>query len=156
MALTAATKLAPHFTAGELGVTGPTVPADTVSNATRVAAWLEQTRAILGVPLRVTRGYSTPEHNVEVGGSPTSDHPNGLAADFVAVGMTPFEVYQRLVKAQETRQLAPFDQLIFYAVDSHVHVGLGAKLRGEILLRTTEGTYVQLAGAYLTKIRGYL
>lgn len=156
MPLAATAKLAPNFTAAELGADNPAADALVVSNLRRVAEWLQGVRGVLGVPLRVTRGYSTPEHNVEVGGSPTSDHPNGLAADFVAVGMSPFGVYQALTKAQEARQLPAFDQLIYYAVDNHVHVGLGPRMRGEVLLKTAEGSYVQLAGAYVTKIRGYL
>ncbi len=106
--------------------------------------------------MTVTSGYRDPQHNAEIGGATNSDHPNGLAADFKVQGMTPFAVYQALTAAQQARTLPAFDQVIFYAADNHVHVGLGPKLRGELLLKTAEGSYVQLAGAYLTKIRGYL
>jgi len=156
MPLTATAKLAPNFTAHELGADKPEADATIVGNLRRVAAWLQAARDILGVPLRVTRGFSTAVENLEVGGSVTSDHPNGLAADVVAVGLTPFDVYQRLNDAVKARKLPAFDQLIYYAADDHLHVGIGPRLRGEVLLRTTEGSYVQLAGAYLTKIRGYL
>lgn len=156
MPLVATAKLAPNFTAAELGADQATVTPAIADSLRRVAAWLQAARGVLGVPLRVTRGYSTPEHNAEVGGSPTSDHPNGLAADFMAVGLTPFAVYQRLTKAIEGRQLPAFDQVIYYAADDHIHVGLGGQGRGQVLLKTTEGSYVQLARAYVTKIRGYL
>lgn len=157
MALAATALLAPHFTAGELGVANVEVPADTLRNVRTVAGWLEVVRHVLeDRVVVVVSGYRDPAHNLEVGGSPTSDHPNGLAADWKVVGLSPFAVYQALQKSQEARQLPPFDQLIFYAVDNHIHVGLGPKLRGEILLKTAEGSYVQLAGAYVTKIRGYL
>lgn len=157
MALAAAALLAPHFTAGELGVANVEVSADTLRNVRTVAGWLEQVRHILGDRVVVVvSGYRDPAHNLEVGGSSTSDHPNGLAADFKVTGLSPFAVYQALRAAQDARQLPAFDQLIFYAVDNHIHVGLGPKLRGEILLKTSEGSYVQLAGAYVTKIRGYL
>lgn len=155
MTLAATAKLAPHFTAGELGVTNASDAV--VSNARHVAAWLEAVRAILDDrPMRITSGYRTVEHNAEVGGAATSDHTTGLAADFTVDGLTPFQVYQRLTEAQKAQRLPPFDQLVFYAADNHIHVGLGSKRRGEILLKTAEGSYAILAGAYLTRLRGYV
>jgi zinc D-Ala-D-Ala carboxypeptidase len=156
MPLAATAKLAPNFTAAELGADNPAADATIVANLRRVAEWLQAARGILGVPLRVTSGFRTSARNAEVGGSASSDHVAGLAADFAAVGLTPFNVYQQLNKAVEERKLPAFDQLVYYAVDDHVHVGLGAQMRGQVLLKTTEGSYVQLAGAYVTKIRGYL
>lgn len=156
MPLAATALLAPNFTARELGADQPEADAPIVGNLRRVASWLQVVRGILGVPLRVTRGYSTPARNTEVGGAATSDHVTGLAADFVAVGLTPFDVYQQLNRAQESGALPAFDQLIYYAADNHIHVGLGYQQRGQVLLKTTEGSYVQLAGAYVTKLRGYL
>lgn len=148
--------LAPHFLASELGADNPAATDQIVSNLRQVAAWLEKARAVVGVPLRVTSGYRSWAHNVAVGGSPTSDHPNGLAADFVAVGMTPGDVYRRIRDAIHSGQLPAFDQLIFYAADDHVHVGLGARMRGEVLIKTSEGSYLQLAGDALNALRGYL
>jgi len=155
MTLAASTQLAPHFTAGELRVTD--APPDIVANARLVAAWLEQARALLGNhPVTITSGYRTPQQNANAGGEATSDHMTGLAADFEVATLTPYQVYKRLIDAQKAQQLPPFDQIVFYVADNHIHVGLGARLRGEILLKTGEGSYVQLAGAYLSKIRGYL
>jgi len=157
MPLLPTTKLSPNFTAHELGADKPEADATVVANLRRVAEWLQTVRGIIMVPLRVTSGFRTPLGNVEAGGAADSDHTKGLAADFVAVGLTPFEVYQRLAKAQEMRQVPSFDQLIYYVADNHIHVGLdGTRQRGEILLRTTEGSYVTLAGSYVTRIRGYL
>lgn len=42
---------------------------------------LDQARAIAGIPFRINSGYRTPEHNARVGGSPTSSHMKGCAAD---------------------------------------------------------------------------
>lgn len=157
MTLAATVLLAPHFTAGEMGVAGPGVPVDVVANARTTAQWLEVARAVLGGnPVTVTSGYRPPRVNAEAGGSLTSDHLEGLAADWTVHDMTAFQVYRRLVAAQESRLLAPFDQLIFYALDGHIHVGLGPKMRGEILLKTAEGSYVALAGSYVQKLAGYL
>ncbi len=42
---------------------------------------LEAARAEMGAPVRVMSGYRDPRHNRKVGGSPTSQHMSGLAAD---------------------------------------------------------------------------
>ena len=42
---------------------------------------LQQLRDLLGGPLIVRSGYRCPPHNVAVGGSPSSYHTLGLAAD---------------------------------------------------------------------------
>jgi hypothetical protein len=48
----------------------------------RLCLELEKVRAITGEPLRINSGYRCPELNAAVGGSPTSYHMLGLAADF--------------------------------------------------------------------------
>lgn len=156
MPLASSTLLTPHFTARELGADQVGATAAIVANLRRVAGWLEAARGLLMVPLVVTSGFRTIEHNAEAGGSPTSDHPNGLAGDFEAVGLTPFQVYQRLDTARRSGALPPFDQLIYYAADDHLHVGLGSKMRGQVLIRTTEGSYVQLATNALNLLRGWV
>jgi zinc D-Ala-D-Ala carboxypeptidase len=156
MPLAANILLAPHFLASELGADDPGATDAIISNLRLVAAWLEKARAVLGVPLEVTSGFRTWLHNAAIGGSPTSDHPNGLAADFIAQGTTPYQVYLRLQAAAGSNQLPPFDQIIFYAKDDHVHIGLGPKMRGEVLIQTTEGDYTQLAGDSVSLLRGYL
>lgn len=122
-------------TAADLGANQPGVTPAIAKNLVAVQAWLAAAEVALGVPLRLTSGYRSPEHNAAVGGAPDSDHPNGLAGDFVAVGLSKAEVYARLRQAQ----LPPFDQLIYYALDDHLHVGLGPRLRGQILVEDVEG-----------------
>jgi hypothetical protein len=65
-------------------------------------------------------------------------------------------MYQKLNTALRAGQLPAVDQIVYYAADDHVHVGLGSRMRGQVLLKTTEGSYVQLAGRAVTQIRGYL
>lgn len=165
MALASGTLLALHFTARELGADNPAATNTVVQNLYTVAAWLEAARGIVNEgrpasepehPIIVTSGYRTPEHNTEIGGSTTSDHPNGLAADFKVVGLTPYQVYTRLQKAAADGQLPAFDQLIWYALDDHIHVGLGSQLRGQFLLKTTEGSYTSLVSSALRQLRGYV
>ena len=151
--------LTAHFSLEELD--GGAAPPGIQANLLSVANWLEAARAILGVPLTITSGYRTADHNAQVGGSSTSDHVIGLAADFEARGLTPYQVYQQLQAAEDAGTLPAFDQLIYYVADNHVHVGLGRNgpmgtLRGQVLLATTEGSYVALAGELVTRLRGYV
>ncbi len=165
MAILGSVALATHFTAHELGADNPAVTSPVVSNLRLTAGWLEAMRGVVNSdvpadkPARrvfVVDAYRTPEHNTEVGGSPTSDHPNGLAADFEVEGLTPYQVFTRLQAAQAAGQLPAFDQLIFYVADSHIHVGLGAAKRGEFLLKTTEGSYIALVSSAVRQLRGFV
>lgn len=69
-----------------------------------VAAALEEIRAVLGVPMKITSGFRNPALNKAVGGSPTSGHTKGLCADFKPIGMEIKEAF-RLIK--ENKHLCP-------------------------------------------------
>jgi zinc D-Ala-D-Ala carboxypeptidase len=84
---------------------------------------LEPLRADLAAPIRITSGYRSAAVNRAIGGSATSDHLRGMAADFVVV--TPG--YSSTATVRRILELGlPFDQLIAYAPQrgGHVHVGL--------------------------------
>ena len=51
------------------------------------AGTLEEIRAILGVPMKITSGFRNGALNKAVGGSPTSGHTKGLCADFIPLGL---------------------------------------------------------------------
>lgn len=155
MPLASSALLAPHFTAHELRADDPTADARIVANLRTTAAWLETARGIIGAPLRVTSGYRDKEHNARVGGSPTSDHVNGLSADFVPLGVTQFRAWQLLRAAADAGRLPAWDQLLFYPVEGHIHVGLGAQLRREVKIKTLEGNFVTLTGALAERLRGF-
>ena len=53
-----------------------------------VAGTLEEIRAVLGVPLRVTSGFRNNALNKAVGGSATSGHTKGLCADIQPIGIS--------------------------------------------------------------------
>ena len=55
---------------------------------------LEPLRVKLARPLVITSGYRSPALNRAVGGSPTSHHMQGRAADIIVPGMTPLAVCQ--------------------------------------------------------------
>lgn len=156
MPLSSSTPLAPNFSAAELGADSPDASPVIVSNLYTVAAWLQAARNVLGVPLRITSGFRTAAHNAIVGGASDSDHVTGLAADFEAQGLTPFQVYQGLTQASQQGLLPPFDQLIYYQSDDHVHVGLGSQTRSQVLIKTAEGSYLALVGGLVNSLRGYL
>jgi zinc D-Ala-D-Ala carboxypeptidase len=119
-------KLGRYFTLREFTRTStglPNVPTHAaIDNLERlVDKVLDPLRASLGRPVRVTSGYRTAAINAAIGGSPTSDHVRGMAADIAVSGLTSVDV------AREINRLGlPFDQLIAYAPErgGHVHVSL--------------------------------
>lgn len=156
MPLARAVLLAPNFTAGELGADDPTADNRILANLQRVASWLQVGRGVLAVPLRVTSGYRSPERNVQIGGSETSDHPNGLAADFVPVGISQFDAYQSLNAAAKDGRLPAWDQIIYYPVQGHIHVGLGARMRREVRIALKEGGMPLLSADLADQLRGFV
>lgn len=108
-------------------------PPYAVQNLKRLAIFLEDVRALLGVPLRITSGYRSPALNVAIGGSPTSAHVHGLAADFIAPPLTVVAACQRIATS-----MIDFDQLIFE--HTWVHFGLSAdKARRQVLTLVGKG-----------------
>ena len=61
------------------------------------AGTLEEIRAVLGVPLRVTSGFRSSHLNKLVGGSPTSGHTKGLCADVIPVGVDVVEAQKKII-----------------------------------------------------------
>lgn len=127
--------LSPHFTLQELvesqtatrkGIDNMPPPIE-LDNLHRVAALLEQVRALVGGPVRVSSGYRSPALNAAVGGAKNSAHVQGLAADITAPGMTP-KALAWMVSQSEIM----FDQLIYEG--TWVHIGLSTgKPRREVL-----------------------
>ena len=57
--------------------------------------YLQQIRDWAGASITINSGYRTPSHNEEVGGSDTSKHMQGKAADIYCSTKTPLELAQR-------------------------------------------------------------
>lgn len=53
---------------------------------------LQRLRDLAGKAINITSGYRNASHNKAVGGSPTSRHLTGQAADIHIAGMTPTQV----------------------------------------------------------------
>jgi zinc D-Ala-D-Ala carboxypeptidase len=121
-------QLSDHFTLDEMvlsqtaareGIDNQPGPRE-VNNLRRVAALLEQVRALLGNrPVHVSSGYRCPALNAKVKGAKNSAHLQGLAVDFTVPAFgTPRQVAEALARSG-----LPFDQLI-YEYGSWVHLGL--------------------------------
>lgn len=154
MPLPSNAQLTAHFTAGELRADDPTASAGIVANLHTVAQFLEYVRSALGVPLRVTSGYRPPDRNAAVGGASTSSHMDGLAADILPIGgPSMYGAYLALQRAA----LPPFDQIIYYPVQGHIHVGLGTRMRREIRINISPdpGGTPLLSDALLARLPGF-
>lgn len=90
-------------------------------------------------PIRITSGYRAPAVNIAIGGSRTSQHVKGEAADLKAVHDHDAERVACLIVALGL----PFDQLIWYEpeVGGHVHVShrRDGPNRGQVLRCYKEG-----------------
>jgi len=122
--------LSPHFTLRELtrtnvrGVDNTPIP-DDLANLTRLAIFfLEPVRAKFG-PLWVTSGFRCWRVNKAIGGSQTSAHMAGRAADFVPLG--PWAV-GAVVEWIVDESGLEYDQVIeeHTSTDSWIHLGIAA------------------------------
>lgn len=92
-------------------------PPNVVANLKHTAQMMELVRAALKAPILVSSGYRSPELNVAVGGSATSQHTRGEAVDFTAPSFgTPREIVEAIRKTS-----IPYDQLIL-EFDRWVHI----------------------------------
>jgi len=103
-------------------------PNHIVDNLYTLAQALEKVRTACGNnPVTVLSGYRSPDVNKAVGGSKTSAHMKGLAADFIGGNMTIKEVFDTIRKAGIV-----YDQLILEP--SWIHIGLAAAPRKQNLI----------------------
>lgn len=109
-------KLTEHFTLDEFTRSSTALRRGIINNPTPeiaqrlliTATGMEQIRALLGAPVIINSGYRSPELNAVIGGSSTSQHSKGEAADFVAPGFgSPREICLAILDSD-----IAFDQLI--------------------------------------------
>ena len=106
-----------------------------LTNLINLANTLEAVRALFGgVPVVISSGYRNPQVNKLVGGVPTSDHANGLAADFMVKGYTVQQAVEKIAASN-----IQFDQLI--KEPGWVHLGIGKQMRREVLTLVGPGRY---------------
>ena len=138
--------LTPNFTLEELthseiatrkGIDN-TPSAEVIANLTELAGVLEQVRELLGVPIHVNSAYRGPKINAAVGGSSTSAHMTGQAADFIAPQFgSPLEV----AKAIWQTTGIPFAQLIYEG--TWVHIGIRGDMRRQVMTAHFDGGKVR-------------
>ena len=130
------TKLSEHFTLEELTFSATAQrkqidnkpPAEVLDNMKRLAAGLEEVRAVLGnKPMRINSGYRSPELNRAVGGARLSAHMAGYAADFVCPD---FGSPLKIVKALAATGIQ-FDKLI--QEGTWVHISFAPEARRQLL-----------------------
>ena len=140
--------LSAHFSLAELCVSStaarlqisnlPTSTAHRANLAWLAGTVLEPLRALCGnVPITVTSGYRSLAVNTAIGGSATSDHMQGLAADLYVSGLSNEDV--AVLLAGPGGASIPFDQVIVERHTGHLHIGAGPRQRRE-LLETSDGT----------------
>ena len=141
--------LSPHFSLAELvssqvatrkGIDNAPAPA-IVANLTRLAALLEQVRALVGAPIAISSGYRSPALNKAVGGAANSAHVLGLAADISMVKLTP-KVLALLIWQSDIA----FDQLIYEGTWVHIGLSTGALRRQVLTAKFAGGSVSYVAG----------
>jgi len=138
-------QLTANFSLAELTVTDRNMP--NVPNEAEVASLrslaemiLQPLRDALGKPVRVNSAFRSEAVNRAVGGTATSQHRLGQAADIHVPGMTSVEVAKKIVALG-----LPFDQVI-EEFGSWVHVSYGPRRRRQQLTavkRSGKTVYVQ-------------
>lgn len=127
--------------ARRLGIANNPTP-QIVWNLRMTALGLEQVRraAVRGRAVRVLSGYRCPAVNAAVGGSPTSSHLTGFAADIAVDGMSAMGLAQAIRDSG-----IAFDQLILETSRGVVHIGFGPEMRQQVLTqRGAAGSAFQL------------
>jgi hypothetical protein len=132
--------LSRHFTLAELmrsdtaareGIDNRPGAAEIESLKALCGAVLDPLRDAVGKPIKVNSGYRGAALNKRIGGSATSQHSHGKAADFQSPGTAVLDLFKQVI-----RMGLPFDQIIYEAQNAntkwvHVSHNPGAN-RGEI------------------------
>lgn len=86
---------------------GAPMPASVRANVIRLAENLQVLRDVLKVPMTITSGHRSAEHNKKIGGATFSRHVIGDGADFKARGIAPSAVaatIERLISEGKMEQ----------------------------------------------------
>ena len=132
--------MTPHFTLAELTHTDHrsldnTPNAQELANLKRLAEFLETVKTTLGgKPVMINSAFRSKAVNDAVGSKDTSQHRQGLAADFRVPGMVPDAVVRAIIAAK-----LPFDQII-REFDAWTHISISDKPRRQALIIDKAGT----------------
>ena len=130
--------MTPHFSLAELTHTdhrslNNTPNPGELINLKRLALFLETVKTTLGgKPVMINSAFRSKAVNDAVGSKDTSQHRQGLAADFRVPGMTPDAVVRALLAL-------PYDQII-REYDAWTHISISDKPRRQALIIDRLGT----------------
>ena len=138
--------MTPHFTLAELTHTDHRSLDNTpnpgeLANLQRLAEFLEVVKTTLGgKPIMINSAFRSKAVNDAVGSRDTSQHRQGLAADFRVPGMAPDAVVRAIIAAK-----LPFDQIIREFSDpikggGWTHISISDKPRRQALIIDKAGT----------------
>lgn len=116
-------RLTRNFAVSEFDVNEPWPP-DKGVNRRQLAELLQWLRDLAKSPGVVTSAYRSPQRNAEVGGTETSQHMKGEAADVVFNFVGLRTLGQRVLDDIAAGKAPRFGQIIFYHDRGHVHVSL--------------------------------
>lgn len=126
-----------------------------MANIQYTAEQLEKIRAYVGRGIVVTSCFRSERVNKAVGGSPTSAHRFGLAADCDAIGLTSLAFAKEIIKMRDEEKIK-FDQLILEFPErgdgAWVHIGFrrNSPMRNQIMTATKKnGKTVYLPGLHV-------
>lgn len=123
------TELSQSSTATQKGIDNTPNP-DIIKNLeSLVEHILDPLREKFGKPIIVNSGYRCPALNKAVGGSKTSHHMTGLAADITGGSVARNRILFSLIQELDL----PFDQLIDEKNYKWIHVSFSEKPRKQIL-----------------------
>lgn len=102
--------------AARRGITNVPGIADLANIRTFLGPGMQSVRDLLKVPISISSGFRCAALNRAVGGSPTSQHMVGLAADFIAPDFgSPLQIARAIVASKLS-----FDQLIMEGTWCHI------------------------------------
>lgn len=114
-----------------------TPSAEIIENLKTLCITLEEVKDLLeGKAILISSGYRCPKLNSAVGGSKTSSHMEGLAADFTAPR---YGSVKQVCEAIRDSDIA-FDQLIF-EYGAWCHIGVGGGMRRQVLTINNDGRH---------------
>lgn len=101
-------KLSTNFDLSEFASADGKAPSgEVLKNLTELAKQLEVLRSHIKLPITITSGFRSKEHNAKIGGALNSFHILGMAADIQVKGMAPkqvADVVEKLIKEGKMRE----------------------------------------------------
>jgi len=113
-------------TALSLGIANTPTP-EHMENLRKLAARMEEVRALFDRRIEITSAYRNPQVNAAVGGVKNSHHAVGHAADFHVDGLSDLDAAKRIRDSG-----LKFDQLIFEK-NRCVHISFAPTMRQDVL-----------------------